>query len=63
MGLANVANVSAIVSAALNALANSVAIEAVFAIALIILSILGIHFVALPFGKDGSFPPTSYGHP
>ena len=48
MGLANAVRVSATISIVLNALANSVVIEAVFAIALIILSILGIHFVALP---------------
>ena len=63
MGLANAVRVSAIVSAALKAPANLVAIEAVFAIVSIMLSILGIQFVTPPFGVDGSFPPTSCGHP
>ena len=63
MGLANAERELAIVSAALKAPANLVAIDAVFAIVSIVLSILGIRFVTPPFGVDGSFPPISYGHP
>ena len=63
MGFANAGIDLANVSATLRAPANLVPRETVFAIVSIILSILGIHFVAPPFGVGGSFPPASYDHP
>ena len=63
MGLANAERVLAIVSAALQAPENLVAMEAAFAIVSITVSILGIQFVTPPFGVDGPFPPTSCGYP